>query len=336
MPAIVIGSLEPGEGRTAALAGLGAALAGAGLRLEASSRGSARGAQPGGRSVRLLRVRSPEGADAGAEDDAWALATVPGCAAPPAAVSEQEAQVQAREAEAAGALCLIEAPAGLPGELAAGLSARVVLVSAQADDLRLGDLAAAARSLADALLGVIVTRQPERRLAAVRASLEERGLACLAALPEDRLLAGPSVREVAEALHASRLVADGDEDEAVEFVMLGPISADPGQPYFLQHGSKAVVNRFDKMDLHLAALATEPDCLILTGGQPPSPYLLDRAQGSDHPATVLLSPEGTVRTMELLDGLYGRTRFSGRRKLGRAIELFRKHANLDELTRALA
>jgi BioD-like phosphotransacetylase family protein len=138
-----------------------------------------------------------------------------------------------------------------------------------------------------------------------------------------------------ESLHASRLAEDGEADEAVEFVMLGPISADPGQPYFLQHGSKAVVNRFDKMDLHLAALATEPDCLILTGGQRPSPYLLDRVAGSDPGVTVLLSPEGTVRTMELLDDLYGRTRFSGQRKLTRAIELFQRHVNLQALSSAL-
>ena len=310
MPTILIASLRPGEGRTAVAAGLGAHLAAE------------------GRAVRLLRIRSAQEADSAAEDDARALAAVPGCASPQAAVSEQEAQAEASDADATGALCLIEAPPGAPTELAARLSARAVLVSRQTDDPDLS-------GLGDALLGVVATRQPERGLAAVHAGLRERGLTCLATLPEDRLLAGPTVREMAEALHASRLVANGEEEEAVEFVMLGPISADPGQPYFLQHGSKAVVNRFDKMDLHLAALATEPDCLILTGGRPPSPYLLDRLGGGDLEITVLLSPEGTVRTIELLDELYGRTRFSGRRKLERAIELFRQHLNLQELTEAL-
>jgi BioD-like phosphotransacetylase family protein len=315
MPTILIASLQPGEGRTATTAGLGACLA------------------DEGRTVRLLRIRAAEGADSAAKDDARALAAVPGCASPRGAVSEQEAQVQASEAEAAGAFCLIEAQPGVPTELVAQLSGRVVLVSVQMNDLRVGDLVSAAETLGDALLGVVVTRQPERRLPAVQAALRERGLTCLAAIEEDRLLAGPTVHEMAEALHASRLVETGEEDEAVEFVMLGPISADPGQPYFLQHGSKAVVNRFDKMDLHLAALATEPDCLILTGGRPPSPYLLDRVEGSE--VTVLLSPEDTVRTVELLDDLYGRTRFSGRRKLSRAFELFRGRLNLQELTEAL-
>jgi BioD-like phosphotransacetylase family protein len=141
---------------------------------------------------------------------------------------------------------------------------------------------------------------------------------------------------MAETLHASRLVERGMEDEAVEHVMLGPISADPGQPYFLQHGSKAVVNRFDKMDLHLAALATEPDCLILTGGQMPSPYLLDRVAGSDFDVTVLLAPESTVRTVEVLDDLFGQTRFTGQRKLTRAIELFAQHADTDAVAAAIS
>ncbi len=322
MSTLLIASLQPGEGRTTTTAALGGHLAAE------------------GRNVRLLRVRSPE-ADAAAEDDARTLAAVPGCASPRAALSEQEAQAEANSANAAGDVSIIEmppggeSPPGIPQQLAVRLSARVVLVSAGGDELRLSDLSAAAQTLGDALQGVIATRQPERRLDAAEAELRERGLACLAALPEDRLLAGPNVREMAETLRASRLVEEGGEEEALEFIMLGPISADPGQPYFLQHGHKAVINRFDKMDLHLAALAPEPDCLILTGGQAPSPYLLDRLAGSGLEITVLLSPEGTVRTVELLDDLYGRTRFTGRRKLDRAVELFSERLDLRQLVEAL-
>ncbi len=309
MPTIIIASLQPGEGRTATAAGLAAGLA------------------EGDRSVRLLRIRSATGADAPAEDDARALALVPGCDSSGSAVTEQDAQAAA----GADGLTIIEAPAGPAAELASKLSARVVLVAAPVDEASAGDLVSEAAALGDALLGVIVTRQAERMVTAAQKALEDRGLRCLAVLPEDRLLAGPTPREMAETLHASRLVDAGEEDEAVEFVMLGPVSADPGQPYFLQHGAKAVVNRFDKMDLHLAALATEPDCLILTGGQQPSPYLLDRLGGGDTNVTVLLSQEDTVRTVELVDELYGRTRFFGRRKVARASELVRQHVDIRKL-----
>jgi BioD-like phosphotransacetylase family protein len=317
MPTIVIASQQPVEGRTVVAAGLGGFLA------------------ESGRAVRLARIRAPEGADAPAEDDARTFVAVPGCASSGRAITEQEALALARDADGAGELLIIEMQPGATNDLAARLGARVILVAAPAGDLELGDVAAAAIGLGASLLGVVLTRQQERRIAAARAALEQRNGHCLAALPEDRLLAGPSVRELAEALHASRLAEGEGEDEALEYVMLGPISADPGQPYFLQHGSKAVVNRFDKMDLHLAALATEPACLVLTGGQPPSPYLLDRVAGSDPGVTVLLSPEDTVRTVELVDELYGRTRFAGGRKIARAIELFRSQFNFSEFEAAL-
>ena len=317
MLTILIASLQPAEGRTTVAAGLVACLA------------------EQGRAVRVARIRAAEGADAPAEDDARALAAVPGNVSPGRAITEQEALAQAQEAGSAGGLLIIETQPGAPNHLAARLGARVILVSSAPDDLALGEAATAASGLGQSLLGVVLTRQSERRLAAARSLLERRNVRCLGALPEDRLLAGPSVRELAEALHASRLVQGEWEDEAVEYVMLGPVSADPGQPYFLQHGSKAVVNRFDKMDLHLAALATEPDCLVLTGGRPPSPYLLDRVAGSEPGLTVLLSPEDTVRTVELVDELYGRTRFSGQRKIARAIELFRSQFNRSEFEAAL-
>jgi hypothetical protein len=307
MPPTVFASLAPGAGRTTAVAAIGALFA------------------ERGRAARLLRVRADGGADPAAEDDARVLASVPGCDAPSSAVSEQDAAAQAKEAGSAAQLCLIEAPAGAHDALVERLGARAVLVTAGGG---VEDLAPAAARLGAALLGVVALRLPPRHVESAAAAIEARGPRCLAALPEDRLLAGPSVGELAEALHASTLV-DGDVDEAVEHVMIGPVTADPGQPYFLQHGRKAVIQRFDKMDLHLAALATGPVCVVLTGGQQPSPYFLDRVQGSDAPVTVLLAPDGTTRAMELVDELYGRTRFAGAAKLERAVALFRERAQID-------
>lgn len=313
MSALLIASPAPGAGRTAVTAALGALLA------------------EHGRRVRLLRLRSAADADPAAEDDARALAALPNCDAPRGAVSEQDALALSSEAE----VCLIEAPAGAPSALASRFSASVVLVTSQTNDQHLGELHTAAASLGNALTGVIVTRQPERRSADVRSAFEERGLPCLGVLPEDRLLAGPTVRELAEALHASPLYENGAQDEALEHVMIGPISADPGQPYFLQHGSKAVIQRADKTDLHLAALATEPECLILTGAQRPSPYLIDRLANSDLEITVLQAPLTTPRAAEAIDELYTHTRFCGRRKLARAIALCRAHIDLARLVAAL-
>jgi BioD-like phosphotransacetylase family protein len=308
MPALVFASLDAGEGRTTVSAALGARIAAA------------------GRSVRLARVRAGAGADVAAEDDARTLGRVPGCTAAASAVTEQDALDLARSA--AEALVLLEAPPGDASSLAALLDGKVVLVTSRADELAAGEIAAAAGALGERVAGVVALRQPERCLDAVRESFEGLGLRVWGVVPEDALLAGPTVRELSEALHASYLAGDGDEHEAVEHVMLGPISADPGQPYFLQHGSKAVINRADKMDLHLAALATEPDCLVLTSGRVPSPYLLDRVVNSGAGTAVLHAPETTVQAMEALDELFTKTRFSGTRKVERAAELFARFVEL--------
>jgi len=308
MPVLVVASLEPRSGRTTITAALGALLA------------------RSGRQVQIGRVRGDEGEDATAADDAQALAAVPDCSAAASAISEQEAMLQV---QAAGdAIVLLEAPPGDPKALVEKLGAKAVLVSTDVSDLSVGNLASVGSSLGDACIGVVVLRQQQRTLGSTEATISKRGLTCLAVVLEDRLLAGPTLREMAATLHASFLAEGGNEEEAVESVMLGPVSADPGQPYFFQHRHKAVVNRFDKMDLHLAALATEPECLILTGGQQPSPYLIDRVGAADPPVTVLLAPDSTVRTVGVLDDLYEITRFRGQRKLDRAIELLQGRLDL--------
>jgi BioD-like phosphotransacetylase family protein len=314
MSTILVASLEPKAGRTTITAALGVLLAREGM------------------TVQLGRLNVHD-SDSGAADDAQTLAGVPGCNASGQALTEQEALTVAR-ASGEGVVVL-EAPAGNPRELAEKLGAKVVIVTPTIEDLVLGDLTSTVASLGDACVGLVAVRQQKRALEAARGAIEGRGLTCLGVVPEDRLLAGPSARELAEALHASFLVDSEGSDEAVEFVMLGPVSADPGQPYFLQHGAKAVVNRFDKMDLHLAALATEPECLILTGGQQPSPYLMDRLS-SETSVTVLLAPEGTVRTIDAVDELYGETRFSGQRKISRAAELLSQHLDSAALKSALS
>jgi len=43
-----------------------------------------------------------------------------------------------------------------------------------------------------------------------------------------------------------------------------------------------------------------------------------------------------VRTVEMLDGLYGHTRFSGLRKANRAGELFRRHVEGEKIVASLS
>jgi BioD-like phosphotransacetylase family protein len=142
----------------------------------------------------------------------------------------------------------------------------------------------------------------------------------LAALPEDRTLAAPSVADIAAALRGKWLVESASHD-AIGRVMIGTVASDAASPYFQQRERTCIVTRYDKTDIQLAALLSDMELLVLTGGGQPSPYLLDRVAGSRDDVSVLLAEADTVDAMRSIEGLFGRSRFEGHGKLDRAVAL---------------
>lgn len=137
------------------------------------------------------------------------------------------------------------------------------------------------------------------------------------AIPEDRLLAAPTVGTLIEASRARVLARSVEGERAIcEHVVVGAISHDSDQPYFARFPHKAVVTRAERVDIALSALRTDADCLILTGGSEPSPYLLDRVAASRR-TTLLVTPEGTVETVRDIEGMFGRSPFGGDAKIER-------------------
>lgn len=139
-------------------------------------------------------------------------------------------------------------------------------------------------------------------------------------LGDDRTLSGFSAAEAKAALNAEVLVeGDISHDVTSDHLVIAPIGSDAGQPYFKRFDSLAVVCRFDRTDMHLAAIKSEPNVLILTGGRRPSGYLFDAAGANGIP--VLLSRTDTENTVIALEGIFDKTRFHGERKLDRMAEL---------------
>jgi BioD-like phosphotransacetylase family protein len=151
-------------------------------------------------------------------------------------------------------------------------------------------------------------------------------------LSEDRLLAAPTVGELIAASNARVLARSIEGERALcEHIVIGAISHDSDQPYFARFPRKAVVTRAEKVDIALSALRTDAECLILTGGSDPSPYLIDRV-ASGRTTTLLLAPEGTVETVRDIEGTFGRSAFAGEAKAERAGALMA--AALDDATLA--
>lgn len=241
-----------------------------------------------GTPVRLARVASAA-ARSNADADAHmfaALDFVPGSGAAPVAWQDITDP-------GSGGLLVVEADAA---DLGPADGAKVVLVS---------------RNGLNAPAGVTP---------AATVALRRRATPATATVPEDRVLNGFSLAEAQSLLHADVLVPPEVEDATCDYLVVAPIASDAGQPYFRRFdGTMGVVARFDKTDMHLAAMQSDPVGIILSGGRQPSGYTIDAATSRACP--LLLSRTDTENTIIALERVYDRTRFQGARKLDRMCEL---------------
>ena len=234
-------------------------------------------------------------------------------------ISHRAEPVQAAAVAAADeGFTLIEAPAGDPRQAAEPLSAKTVIVVAYADPLP-ADIPSFCEAMGDSCAGVIITRVPSRRLEATRAAAEGIGVRIVALVPEDRLLAAPSLGAIAEALEAETSSLNSARDNIIDRPVISSISVDPAQGYFADYSPNAVIVRGDKPDQQLGALNAGVPCLIITGGLPLLSYVEDRAQEEEIP--LLKTRYNTVATVERLEPLYGATPFSGQAKVERIVQL---------------
>ncbi len=176
---------------------------------------------------------------------------------------------------------------------------------------------------------VIVNGVPEHGGAAAVSRVEGLGAGVVCALPQDRHLAAPTVRDIAPIIDGS---LSGDEslfDEASRDLVIGPVSAHEGMDYFRKYPDKTLVTRHDRIDIALGALDYEPLCLILAGGEPTLPYVAQRAERESF--ALITTPMSTLEAVEAIGPLYGRTAFVGGRKLATAISLVSGAVPVDTL-----
>lgn len=245
-----------------------------------------------GTPVRLARLTSEAPGSNADADAAWfsTLFFAPGSANSPVGTAEQAADSEH--------LVVIEADAASLPESFAGQLVVVANYGAPPSNLRPAV--------------TVITRVPGLKSVAVADGP-------VISIGEDMALNGFSVSEARDLLHADVLVPGDEVDTTCDRIVIAPIGSDAGQPYFKRFDSKAVVVRFDKTDMHLAAMQTRPGVLILSGGRRPSEYLFDAAGAQGIP--VLLSRTDTENTVIALERIFERTRFQGERKLDRMAEL---------------
>jgi BioD-like phosphotransacetylase family protein len=216
-------------------------------------------------------------------------------------------------AAADGAITLAEAAAG-EQSLTEGHAIVVADAAVSA-----GEIAEFCGPLARKLAGVILNRVPARRAQQVKADVEGAGLTVLGLVPEDRLLASPTLAEVSRALDAEQTFFDSKSDRPLDRMLIAPISADPGQG-FRADERRHVIVRSDKPDLQLAALNAGVCAMIVTGDRPLLRYVMDRAEEDMVP--LLRTKLETPAAVKVIEELYASKPFAGGpEKLTRAGEL---------------
>jgi BioD-like phosphotransacetylase family protein len=176
---------------------------------------------------------------------------------------------------------------------------------------------------------IVINGVPAAALDQVSQDAESYGLPVLAVLPQDRLLAAPSFRAIADAIQGQLSGPEDLHQEAAEWLTVGPVSAHGGIPYFDVHPDQTVITRHDRVDIALSALRETPIGLILTGGEPQLPYVHERAESEAF--ALIITPLNTADVTNRIGDLYTHTPFIGQRKLRRAVTLVQQHSNPDSL-----
>jgi BioD-like phosphotransacetylase family protein len=296
MPTLQVISAEPLTGKTTVAVALAQGFGAAGL------------------SVRLARV----GSDDRARRDAEAFAELPFATAAAAPVAAS------RVPASRDGVTVVEVDGAAPLSVPAVVVVRAAVTEA---DRTL------ARGLGERLLGTIATLVPTDATETVARDLTNSDMRPLALLPEDATLAAPAVGEIRDALAAAVLHDGENERTTVEHVLVAPIYTDGARNHFHRFASKAVLTPYNKTDLLLAAIEAGTACLVVTGGQQPSPYVIDRVR--DEETTILLSDQTTVPTVAALSEVWTHSPFRGVTKAAAAYALLRDRLDFASLQRKL-
>ena len=219
-------------------------------------------------------------------------------------------------------------PAEASYEVAKALDARVIIVEPYSEKLSAAMLDY--KDFSEYLLGVVVNKTPRSRLSA---QLGKGEVNILGVLPEDRMLLGLTVGELAEHIQGEILNGAEKSSEMVESFMLGAMTVDSGLDYFGRKDNKAVVVRGDRPDMQLAALETSTRCLVVSGGVAPIHTVLRSA--SDKGIPIILTKDDINSTVNSIELALGKGKFNQEKKLSRLSEIMERQFNFQALYKGL-
>lgn len=225
-----------------------------------------------------------------------------------------------------------------PAQVADRLHARTLVVVPFQDELQVVDDVLTARlHLGNSLLGGVINRVPAEAFDLVQTEIkpfvEAREITILGCLPREKLLLSVTIAELSQGLSGDIICSHHAVDRLVEHLMVGAMDVDQALVHFRQTPNKAVITGSDRTDILLSALETSTCCLILTGNQPPSHIIIERAELLEVP--IILTPHDTLAAVEIAEGFFGKSRFHQQEKVERFDLLLAEWLDFDALYRGL-
>ncbi len=220
-------------------------------------------------------------------------------------------------------------------EMVEALKAKVIIVESYSPDASRASLSGKYRDFGEYLLGVVMNKVPRRRLEAVSEQLSSLGgeVNILGVLPEDRVLLGLTVAELAGLVQGEIINGARGTAELVENFMLGALTANPGPDYFGRKANKAVLLKADRPDMQLAALETSTKCLVLSGDAPPIYAVLKSAKDKGIP--IIATKGDTASVVSSIEQALDKAKFNQEKKLPRLAEIMKRHFDFPALYKGL-
>jgi uncharacterized protein len=229
---------------------------------------------------------------------------------------------------------LVDLPAAEVGAL---LDTRVLLAVRWRDVMTTDEILGARDALGGRLIGCVINTVPNEELdevdTAIRRFLERKGVRVFAVIPQDRVLQGMTVNQIAELVEGQILCSPERGDQLVEAILVGAMNAASALDYFCQVPNKVVITGGDRADIQLAALESPTKALVLTGNIRPHQVVINRATELGIP--LILTKRDTLGAVDTIEDCFGKVRFYQQRKIERIDTLLDEHFDFDALDKML-
>ncbi len=137
----------------------------------------------------------------------------------------------------------------------------------------------------------------------VQPYIESKGMKYLGTIYKTRELFSPNIREIQNALGGEMVVGEDKLELLIDQFMVGSMAPENALKWFRRAKDKAVITSGDRADICLAAMETDTNLLILTGGIGPDIRTLARAREVGVP--IMMTAHDTYTTGKIVDSLIG-------------------------------